>query len=170
MTPDGKPWFGIWNSQCLMGKVTISMAMFKFTNCLMKPGWVNPLKSHWTTIKPQFSYGFPRGYHHSYGFPMGFPMVSRIDDVVEEFLSAARLSTGFIPGLARWIGRERATWRVREAMQPVGMMGMGIGMIMIIIITITIVSIIITNSITILIVILFLFLLLQRSFWYYHHH
>jgi hypothetical protein len=35
--------------------------------------------------------------------------VSRIDDVVEELLSAASLSTGFIPGLARWIGREGAT-------------------------------------------------------------
>ena len=36
----------------------------------------------------------------------------RIDDVVEELLAAARLATGFIPGLSRGVRRERATVRV----------------------------------------------------------
>ena len=52
--------------------------------------------------------------------------VSRIDDVVEELLSAASLSTGFIPGLSRWIGREGATWKLTMGIGPdrPGMMAM----------------------------------------------
>ena len=82
----------------------------------------------------------------------------RIDDVVEEFLSAASLSTGFIPSLARWIGREGATWLTKRNPRSLGLMKMiTIVVMIIVIIMINMVGIVIIAIIVIVIIDIFSF-------------
>ena len=61
-------------SRSLMGKLTISMAIFHsyFSHYQM----VNPIKSHYSSIKPQFLYGFPMVFLWNRSSTIGYTWLS----------------------------------------------------------------------------------------------